>query len=528
MYDYVIVGAGSAGCVLAARLSEDPTITVCLVEAGPDDDVEAIRIPVAGAHLRRTRYDWDYDTHPEAQCRGRRICLPRGRVLGGTSSINGMVHSRGSAAEFDRWQQPGWSYADLLPYFKRSEANERGAGPYHGDSGPITVSENRSRNPSMVAFLAAAEEAGFGLNDDFNGPSQLGFGFFQLNQRDGMRCSNATAYLHPALSRPNLTVRTDTLVHRVLFDGDTAVGVAASRYGQELELRAEREVIVCGGAYNSPQILQLSGIGAAQLLSPLGIRVVLDQPAVGQNLRDHTHALVVYQHSQPISLLSAGDPDNVRLFTEQRRGPLTSPGPEAGGFVASGHRGATPDLQFHALPVMFIEGGLTMPTEHGLTLGPDILYPDSSGSVQIGSTDPTAKPKIRHNYFAEPGDLELAVAGLRITLEIARQAALKPFAEHPVVDLDPDSDVQLRRYVRTHSESAYHAAGSCAMGTVLDAELRVHGVHNLRVVDASVMPTVFGNPNTPVTAIAERAADLIRGISPLQPEQVAIPQAEES
>ncbi len=521
VYDYVIIGAGSAGCVLAGRLTEDPSIKVCLVEAGPMDDIDEIRIPVAGARLRRTQYDWDYNTHPEAGCGGRRLCLPRGRVLGGTSSINGMVYNRGNAAQYDKWQQPGWSFADLLPYFKRSEANERGADAYHGADGPVAVSDGRSRNPSMVAFLEATGQAGYGRNDDFNGPSQLGFGFFQLNQRDGMRCSNSVAYLHPAMSRPNLTVMTDTLAHRVLFEGDTAVGVVGSRHGQLVELHAEREVILCGGAYNSPQLLQLSGVGPADMLARLGIPVVLDQPAVGQNLRDHTHALVVYIHPHPISLLSAGDPDNVRLFTEQRRGPLTSPGPEAGGFVNSGNGSAEPDLQFHALPVVFLEGGLTMPTEHGISLGPDLLYPDSVGSVLIGSTDPTAKPLIRHNYFTEPGDLETAVAGLRITLEIARQEALRPYTQKPMVDLDPDSEADLRRYIRTHSESAYHAAGSCAMGAVVDTELRVQGLRNLRVVDASVMPTVFGNPNTPVTGIAERAADLIRGVTPLRPETVS-------
>jgi choline dehydrogenase-like flavoprotein len=525
VYDYVIIGAGSAGCVLAARLSEDPAISVCLIEAGPADDVDAIRIPVSGAHLRRTQFDWDYNTHPEAGCGGRRLCLPRGRVLGGTSSINGMVYIRGAAAQFDRWQQPGWSFADLLPYFKRSEANERGADAYHGADGPITVSDGRSRNPSMVAFLAATDQAGFSRNDDFNGPSQLGFGFFQVNQRDGMRCSNSAAYLHPAMSRPNLTVLTDTLVHRVLFDATTAVGVSASRHGQLLDIRAEREVILCGGAYNSPQLLQLSGVGPADLLSALGIPVVLDQPGVGQDLRDHTHALVVYIHSHPISLISAGNPDNVKLFTEHRRGPLTSPGPEAGGFVNSGNGSGDPDLQFHALPVMFLDGGLSMPTEHGISLGPDLLYPQSKGSVRIGSSDPTAKPQIRHNYFTEPADLDTAVAGLRITLEIARQAALRPYTEQAAVELDPDCDADLRRYIRTHSESAYHAAGSCAMGVVVDTELRVTGVQNLRVVDASVMPSVFGNPNTPVTAIAERAADLIRGVAPLRPETMVSTQA---
>jgi len=521
MYDYVIVGAGSAGCVLAARLTEDPAVRVCIIEAGPVDDIESIRIPVAGAHLRRTRIDWDYDTHLERYCNERRICLPRGRVLGGTSSINGMVYMRGSRHHYDSWNQPGWSFAELLPYFKRAEDDERGPSEYAGAGGPLSVSANRSKNPSIGAFLEAAIEAGFPANEDFNGALQNGFGWFPVNQRDGRRCSNAVAYLHPAMHRPNLRVETDLQVHRILFEAKAAVGIAGSRFNQPVEIRAEREVIVCAGAYNSPQLLQLSGVGPASMLAGVGIPVLLDQPEVGQNLQDHTHDFLVYTHSQPVSLMTAGRPEAVRQYAQERRGPLASNGPEAGGFTFSRNGLPDPDLQFHALPVMFVDGGLGVPTAHGISIGADILMSASRGSVELGSPDPTAKPRIVHNYFAEQSDLDAAVAGLRITMEIARQNALKPFNEAAVTPLDPDSDAALRAHVLRYSESAYHAAGSCAMGMVVDHELRVLGVDGLRVVDASVMPTVFANPNAPVTAIAERAADLIRGVAPLPAQLTA-------
>jgi choline dehydrogenase-like flavoprotein len=521
MYDYVIVGAGSAGCVLASRLSEDPDIKVCLIEAGPADTSENIHIPVAGSLLWRTHLDWDYDTHIEPFCDGRRIYLPRGRVLGGTSSMNGMVYIRGSQTHYDNWNQPGWSFAELLPYFKRAEDNERGASAYHGVGGPLAVSDNRSKNPSMLAFIEAAIEAGFPANDDFNGATQNGFGWYQVTQRDGRRCSSAVAYLHPAVTRPNLTVETGLQVHRVIFNGQTAVGVAGSRDNQMIEIRADREVIISAGAYNSPQLLQLSGVGPAETLGALAIPVVLDQPQVGQNLQDHTHDFMVYKHSRPISLLAAMQPEHVERFNREGHGPMTSNGPEAGGFTYSRTGLAEPNLQFHALPVMFADGGLGTPTAHAISFGVDVLETNSRGSVEIVSPDPTTKPRIRHNYFAEQDDLDAAVAGLRITTEIARQNALKPYNEQVLTPVDPDSEADLRAHVRRHSESAYHPAGTCAMGMVVDHELRVIGLDGLRVVDASVMPTVFGNPNAPITAIAEKASDLVRGAAPLPAQVVA-------
>ncbi|MCC8251493.1 GMC family oxidoreductase [Saccharothrix luteola] len=522
MYDYVIVGAGSAGCVLAARLSEDPDVKVCLIEAGPVDSSQNIHIPAACAQLFRTNLDWDYDTHVEPYADNRRIYLPRGRMLGGTSGMNGMVYIRGARERYDAWNQPGWSYDELLPYFKRSEDNERGADEYHGVGGPLSVSDNRSNNPMTTAFVEAALEAGYPANHDFNAAKEEGFGFYQVTQRDGRRCSSAVAYLHPSMARPNLTVETDMLVHRVLFENGRAVGVAASRLSEQFEIRATREVILSAGAYNTPQLLQLSGVGPAELLRALDIPVVLDQPMVGQNLIDHTHDFLIYTTSQPVSLLAAGQPEYVRQFMEEGRGPLTSNIPESGGFVASQAGLELPDLQFHAAPVMFADGGLGVPTAHAISFGADVIDPLSRGHIMIASADPTTKPRILHNFFAEESDMDAAVAGLRLTMEIANQKALKPYAEALHNPPESDSDKDLRAHARRYSETAYHAAGSCAMGMVVDPELKVMGLEGLRVVDASVMPTVFANPNGPTIAIAEKASDMILGLPLLPPQTVAV------
>ncbi|HEX5118659.1 MAG TPA: GMC family oxidoreductase N-terminal domain-containing protein [Pseudonocardiaceae bacterium] len=512
MYDYVIVGAGSAGCVLAAQLSEDPDVKVCLIEAGPADTSENVHIPSAFGKLFRTQVDWDYDTHDEPFCERRRIYLPRGRMLGGTSSMNAMVYMRGNRIDYDGWGQPGWTYDELLPYFVRAEDNERGASEYHGAGGPLAVSDGRSINPMTEAFVAAALEAGYAANDDFNGSTQDGFGQYQVTQRDGQRCSTAVGYLRPAMGRPNLTVETNVQIHRVLFEGSRARGVVGYRLETELEFRADREVILSAGAYNSPQLLMLSGVGPADLLRPLGIPVVLDQPQVGQNLQDHPQTPLIFAHSHPISLLAAGEPESVRQYTEHRRGPLTSNGPEVGGFVRTTADLAAPNIQFHTAPMMFADGGLHPPIAHAISFGGCVLDGRSRGSVLLASDDPTAKPAIRHNYFAEEADLQVAVDGLRVGLEIARQQALAPYTETPFMPPASESEADLRAHVRQHSQTLYHPAGTCAMGTVVDAELRVVGVDGLRVVDASVMPTlVRGNTNAPVIAIAEKAADVIRG-----------------
>jgi choline dehydrogenase-like flavoprotein len=516
MYDYVIVGAGSAGCVVAARLSEDPDVRVCLVEAGPADHAENIHVPVAFSKLFRTRFDWDYDTAEEPFLNRRRLYLPRGRVLGGTSSINAMLYVRSTRADYDGWEQPGWSYEELLPYFRRSEDNERGESEYHGVGGPLSVCDGRSHNPSSAAFVEAAVQAGFRANDDFNDGALDGFGAFQLTQRDGKRCSTSAAFLGPALSRPNLTVETNVQVHRILIEDGRATGVTGLRLDDEITIRAEREVIVCAGAYNSPQLLMLSGIGPAELLTTLGIPVVADQPQVGQNLQDHVLVPLIFTHSQPISLLAAATPENFRLFMEEGRGPLTSNGPEAGGYVRTADGLPGPDAGFFAAPVMFTESGLGVPSAHAISCGPTLVHPRSRGSVMLASDDPTAKPRILNNVFSDQADLDTAVAALRVALDIARQPAMAPYTEALYTPPASESESDLRDYARTCTQSLYHPAGTCAMGAVVDADLRVLGVEALRVADCSVMPTVGrGNPNASAIAVGEKAADLVRGAAPL-------------
>lgn len=514
VFDYIVVGAGSAGCVVASRLSEDPDVTVCLLEAGPEDDHEGIHTPAAFGTLFRSQLDWDFDTHDEPFCDGRRIYLPRGRVLGGTSSLNAMVYIRGNPVDYDDWGVPGWDYDSLLPYFKKSEDNERGASDEHGAGGPLAVSEGRSDNPMATAFVEAALQAGHEANDDFNAGSQVGFGRYQVTQRDGRRCSAARAFVHPVRHRPNLTVLTDFQVHRVKVAEARAAGVVGRRRGEEREIRALREVVVSAGAYGSPQLLMLSGIGPADQLAPLGIPVVLDQPAVGQNLQDHPAVNLVFAHSSPVSLLMAGSGESVRQYVEEARGPLTSNGPEAGGFVRVSDDSRAPDVQFHAAPMMFVDGGLAAPTHHAISYGPCVLKPASRGEITLASADPTAKPRIAHRYYSAEEDMTIAVAGMRVALDIARQQALRPFTETAVMAPWSDSEADLRAYVRRATQTLYHPSGSCAMGTVVDAQLRVVGVAGLRVIDASVMPTVIrGNTNAPTIALAEKAADLMTGRS---------------
>ena len=517
MYDYVIVGAGSAGCVLASRLTEDPDVSVLLIEAGPPDTSENIHVPAAFAQLFHSQLDWDYSTGPEPFADRRRVHLPRGRTLGGSSSINWMVYIRGHRADYDEWRDAGcegWGYEELLPYFIRAEDNERGASQYHGTGGPLTVSDGRSRNPIAEAFLEACDQDGQSRNEDFNGAEQDGFGRYQVTQRDGRRCSTAVGYLHPAMSRPNLTVETFTQVHRVLFEDGRAVGVQAARLGETgapHEYRAEREVVLCGGAYNSPQLLMLSGVGPAELLSAMQIPVIADLPAVGQNLQDHSGTGLLWAHDEPVSLLSALSEENMAMFATEGRGSLTSNGVEAGGFLRTGAELPAPDLQFHAIPAMVRE---EPNFEHGFTLAVCPLKPASRGMLTLRSPDPTTQPYILHNYYAEDSDMQLMLEGLRVAEEIGAQPALAPYTSRLYDEPASGSEADRRAYVRRQTYTFFHPVGTCRMGSdtdaVLDTELRVRGVKGLRVVDASVMPSVVrGNTNAPTIAIAERAAELI-------------------
>lgn len=511
MYDYVIVGAGSAGCVLAARLSEDPETSVLLLEAGPPDTNQNIHVPLGYLQLARTEVDWDYDTAPEPNCRGRRIGLPRGKVLGGSSSINAMIYIRGNRRDYEEWGVPGWGWEDLFPYFLRAEDNERGASEWHGAGGPLPVSDQRSGNTISPAFVEAGAEAGLARNEDFNGAEQEGVGLYQVTQRGGMRASAAVAYLHPAMERPNLTVMPFMHVNRVLFEGERAVGVEASRLGEPQELRAERETILCGGTYNSPQLLMLSGVGPAEHLAMREIELLLDQPAVGENLSDHAATYTVWTTPRPESLLAALEPAAMQEFEATQTGPFASNLAEAGGFATVGAGAGAPDVQFHVAPIHIVEEGMGDPQAHGVWVSTCLLTPRSRGSVRLASNDPTAKPIVRNRFYADESDLARLLDGLRLAEEICAQPAFKPYCAEPFTVPEGEGEDALREHVAATTFAIFHPVGTCAIGSVVDPELRVLGLEALRVVDASVMPAVpRGNTNAPTIAIAERAADLIR------------------
>jgi choline dehydrogenase-like flavoprotein len=515
MYDYVIVGAGSAGCVLANRLSEDPDVKVLLLEAGPPDTADFIHIPAAFAANFRSGSDWDLGSGLEPGLDDRRIYLPRGKTLGGSSSINAMIYIRGNPADYDEWSELGWGWDDVLPYFLRAEDNVRGASEHHAVGGPLRVSDSLARTGLSEAFVDAAAALGLPASEDFNGPRQDGIGWYQLTTRDGRRGSTAVSYLHPVMDRPNLTVETHLHVHRVLFDGTRAVGVAGSRLSELLEFRAEREVIVSAGAYLSPQILWLSGIGRPDELALLQVPTVAEVPGVGLGLQDHPAFGATFICEEPVSLKDALTEENLALWA-QGGGPLSSNVAEAGGFLRTRDDLAAPDVQFHMVAAMHEQEGLLPPPAHGFTLSVCVVKPQSRGQVAVVSPDPTTKPFILHNYFAEPEDMRSAVAGLRAGLEIARTAPLGHYAQIAHSAPVSDSDADLEAHIRHTGQTIYHPTSTCRMGlddlAVTDPELRVRGVEGLRVVDASIFPSVpRGNTNAPTIAVAEKASDLIRG-----------------
>jgi choline dehydrogenase len=470
-FDYLIVGGGTAGCVLAARLAAREGCSVALLEAGPEDNLPEIAMPAALGLLFKTHVDWDFDTDPEPQLEGRCSYLPRGRMLGGSSSLNGMVYIRGNRADFDEWESlgcAGWGYPDVLPYFRRSEDNERGEDEYHGVGGPLSVSDSRSGYAISDAWLEAAISAGHPHNPDFNGASQAGVGRFQLTQRDGERCSTSRAFLAPARGRANLTVMTDTYALRVQFDGQRASGVEIVRHGRVDVIEAECEIVVCAGAYQSAQLLMLSGIGPEAELRGLGLEVLQDLP-VGGNLLDH-----------PMVLMATG----------------------------SGLEG--PDIQFHAGVAAFKDNGLSVALSDGHSFGPNLAKPSSRGKVMLRSAMPTAKPRIIHNFLATEDDRATMLEGVRLALEMADQPALRDIRVSVYNAPASRSDADIMEFVRRSAQTDFHAAGTCAMGRVLDPQLRVLGVEALRVADASVMPTIIrGNTAATTIMIAEKAADMI-------------------
>jgi choline dehydrogenase len=515
-YDYVIVGAGSAGCVLAGRLSEDPDVRVAVIEAGGADTQPEIRVPAAFPAMFKSDLDWDLLGEPEPGLDGRRLYLPRGRVVGGCSSINAMIYIRGNRADYDAWAEAGhdgWGYDDVLPYFRRSEDNERGESAYHGVDGPLSVRESRSMHPLVDAMLDAARQAGHEHNPDFNGARQEGVGRFQLTQRDGLRWSAADAFLHPAAGRPNLDIITRATALRIVFEGARAVGVEIARDGQVTTLRAQREVILSAGAYHSPVLLMLSGIGPEDQLAPLGIEVREALP-VGENLQDHCMAQVNYLTDEP-SLFAAVTPKNVALLQQEGRGPLSSNIPEGAGFFRARAGVSAPDVEFHFAPSMLYDQALTAPADHGYSFGPVVINPTSRGRVMLRSPVATAKPRVLCNFLTTEEDRASMVAGLRLALQIADQAPLRAVLRAPFSVPESDSEDDLLSFARRESQAVYHPTSTCAMGRVVDASLRVYGCEALRVVDASVMPEVTrGNTNAPTIMIAERAAALITSDTP--------------
>ena len=538
-YDYIVVGGGSAGCVLANRLSEDPSHEVLVLEAGRRDwkwDV-FIHMPAALTYPIGSRfYDWKYSSEPEPQMGGRRVQHARGKILGGSSSINGMIFQRGNPLDYERWAadagMAGWDFAHCLPYFKRMENCLAGGDEFRGDAGPLTLERGPATNPLFGAFLAAAEQAGHARTDDVNGYRQEGFGRFDRNLHRGRRWSAARAYLHPVLSRPNLELRTRCLVTRVLFEGTRAVGVEYRRGRGPLRRAYAHEVVLSGGAINTPQLLQLSGVGAAQDLGALGIDVVVDLPGVGANLQDHLEVYIQHTCTQPVSIAPGMKKWRAPFIGAQwlflRSGLGATNHFEAGGFARSNEQVDYPNLMFHFLPIAVRYDG-TMPAgDHGYQVHIGPMYSDVRGTLKIVSTDPAVHPALRFNYLSTDNDRREWVECVRAAREILRQPALAPFDGGEISPgAQVESDEEILAWVARDAETALHPSCTARMGTdpmsVLDPEtMAVHGTQGLRVADASAMPYVTnGNIYAPVMMLAERAADLILGRPPLPAQQVA-------
>ncbi|MCC5944252.1 MAG: GMC family oxidoreductase N-terminal domain-containing protein [Bernardetiaceae bacterium] len=542
MYDFIIIGAGSAGCLLANRLSKDPQNKVLLLEAGKSDEHRNIHIPAAFPKLFKSEYDWAYHSTPQKDLASREIFMPRGKTLGGSSSINAMIYIRGNAKDYDEWASlgnEGWSYDDVLPYFKKSMYQERGANFYHGREGELNVADPKSPNILSKTFIEAAKEMGYAHNPDFNGAQQEGVGLYQVNQKNGRRYSSAAAFLSKEVrNRENLEILTEAQACRILFQHNRAVGVEF-RHNNALKTAQGGEIILSSGAFGSPHILMLSGIGRAEDLEKVGIKVKLDLRGVGQNLQDHPYSGLSVRAKQRVSLDIAEGLGNVFFnlfdFFVSEKGPFTSNLAEAGGFFHTKEGLEAPDMQFHFAPAFFIKNGFVRPEGCGFSLASTLVKPKSVGSMKLRSDNPDDYPDIDPRFLSEREDVEAIMRSLRASKEILEAKAFEPFFGKymmPIDSRDFDSDDTLERYVRESVEHLYHPVGTCKMGSddmaVVDSSLNLHGIGGLRVVDASIMPTIVrGNTNAPTVMIAEKAVDMILGHSKPQKNENTESQTQE-
>ncbi|WP_420382284.1 choline dehydrogenase [Novosphingobium sp.] len=532
-YDYIIVGAGSAGCVLASRLTEDGHNRVLLLESGGSDRSLYIQMPAALAIPMNTkRWNWGYESEPEPHLNNRRLNCPRGKGLGGSSSINGLVYVRGNPLDFERWEDEGargWGYAQVLPYFRRAETRKEGGNAYRGGDGPLSTTYGSLKNPLHQAWIDAARQAGYTETEDYNGFRQEGFGRMDMTVRNGERCSSAKAYLYDAVKRPNLTVIQHALASRIVFEGKRAVGVAYEQGGTMHEVRAGKEVILAGGPINTVQLLKLSGIGPAEELSALGIPVVADRAGVGANLQDHLEFYFQVACSQPITLFGSANLIGKALVGAEwllrKTGLGASNHFESCGFIRSNAGVKYPDIQYHFFPMAINYDGSSLATEHGYQAHVGSMRSKSRGTVTLRSADPHDKPKILFNYMSDPQDWVEMRQCVRLTREIFAQDAFAPFRGREIQPgADCVTDAQIDDFIREHVESALHPSCTCKMGrandplAVVDPELRVIGVEGLRIVDSSVMPSITtGNLNAPSIMIGEKGADHILGRPMLAP-----------